>query len=103
MQHLGNRSTDWMPSLCAAARQPSKDDAVIDLRQWGARSSGSRHMNMGPAVPIGFGAADDFAGHRCDFPNTEEQEPDQIRGRITFSPFEVDMRQPVSAVPHSEQ
>jgi hypothetical protein len=63
----------------------------------------SPDVNMGPAVPIGFGAADDLAGHRCDFPNTEEQEADQIRGRITFSPFEVDMRQPVGAVPHSEQ
>ena len=61
------------------------EDRVVQL-------SRSSDMNVGPAVPIGFGTADDFAGDGGDFSDTEEQEADQIRCGIAFGPFEVDVR-----------
>jgi hypothetical protein len=60
-------------------------------------------MNVGPAVAIGFGTADDLAGDRGGFSHAEDQEANQVRGGITFGPFDVDMRQPISAVTHGQQ
>src|SRR4029453_2320712 len=67
------------------------------------RLSRSPDVNMGPAVPIGFGTAYHLAGHGRDFSYTEDQEANQVRCRIAFGPFEVDVRQPVGAVPHGQQ
>jgi len=41
-------------------------------------------MNMGAAVPIGLGTAYHLTGDGRDFTNTEDQEADQVRCRITF-------------------
>jgi len=58
---------------------------------------------MGAAVPIGLGASYYFACDRGDFSHAEDQEVDEVRCRIAFGPFEIDVWEAVSAVAHSQQ
>lgn len=60
----------------------------------------SAYVDMGTAVPIGFRSADHLTGDRRDFSHTEDQEADQVHCRIAFTPFEVDVRQTVGAIPY---
>ena len=60
-------------------------------------------MNVRAALPVRFGSADDLPGNRRDFSDTEEQEANEVRRRIAFRPFEVDVRQAVGLVSHREQ
>jgi hypothetical protein len=57
----------------------------------------------GAAVPIGLGTAYYLAREGGDLSHAEDQEADEVRCRIAFGPFEVDVRATVSAVPHSQQ
>jgi hypothetical protein len=59
-------------------------------------------VDLRAAVSIRCGPADDLAGDGCNFAHTEDQEADQVRSWTPFCPFEIDMRQTVSAVPHGQ-
>ena len=56
---------------------------------------------MGPAVPIRLGTAYHFASDRRYLTHTEDQEADEVCCGVAFGPFEIDMRQSVSAVTHA--
>jgi hypothetical protein len=63
----------------------------------------SSNVDMGAAVPIGFGTAHYLARDGGDLSHAEDQEADEVRCRIAFGPFEVDVRETVSAIPQSQQ
>jgi hypothetical protein len=58
---------------------------------------------MGSAFSIWFRTTDHLARNGCDFPDTEEQETDEVRCRITFGPLEVDMWQAIGLISHGQQ
>jgi hypothetical protein len=63
----------------------------------------SSNVDMGSAVPIGLGTADYLARDGGNFSHPEDQEADEVRCRIAFGPFEIDVRETVSAVADSQQ
>jgi hypothetical protein len=80
-------------------RQPGS----IRPTQEGVGSPYSPDVNVRAAVPIRFGAAYHLAGHGRDFPDTEEEEAEEVRCRVAFGPFEVDAWPTSSLVPHGHQ
>jgi hypothetical protein len=58
---------------------------------------------MRAAVAVGFSTPDDLASHWRHFADTEEQEAEQVRCRIAFGPFEVDVWQSVSVVTYGQK
>jgi len=68
-----------------------------------AHASVSSNVDMGAAVPIGLGTAYYLAREGGDFSHAEDQEADEVRCRIAFGPFEIDVWEAVSAVAHSQQ
>ena len=63
----------------------------------------SSNVDMGAAVPIGLGTAYYLARDGGDFSHAEDQEANEVRCRIAFGPFEIDVWEAVSAVAHSQQ
>jgi hypothetical protein len=58
---------------------------------------------MRAAIAIRFSTPDDLAGHWRHFTDAEEQEAEQVRRRIAFGPFEVDVWQSVGVVTYGQQ
>jgi hypothetical protein len=93
---LRAKVSDELSNHCGANRQSRLDGG-------NAHDPVSSNVDMGSAVPIGLGTAYYLAGDGGDFSHAEDQEADEVRCRIAFGPFEVDVRETVSAIPHSQQ
>ena len=49
-------------------------------------------VDVGPSGAVGFGSSEHFAGDRGDLADAEEQEAEEVGGRVAFGPLEVDVR-----------